>query len=189
MKEKNKNKGLKNLGLALIESNHQRGLYNTDVVIFNLNWKGSRGKIIFVAERGAAICAKFVFLSNENPPEKRPLAIVRQKGQAQAVQWEKYISPQRLRNSDAQNKRERQRVTARMRKNLDGLKSLITHSCAREGEYCFLVSLYPVAWFHLALNKRYREQKHKLNDREMGEIIPGVDPREKMAADYWTKEG
>lgn len=21
----------------------------------------------------------------------------------------------------------------------------------------------------------------------MGEIIPGVDPREKMAADYWTK--
>lgn len=25
------------------------------------------------------------------------------------------------------------------------------------------------------------------NDREMGEIIPGVDPREKMATDYWTK--
>lgn len=69
-----------------------------------------------------------------------------------------------------------------------GLKSLITHSWDREGEFCFPVSSDPVAWFHLAQNKRYREQNTSLipgtpNDREMGEIILWVDPREKMASD------
>lgn len=69
------------------------------------------------------------------------------------------------------------------------LKSLITHSWACEGEYCFPVSPYPVAWFHLAQNKRCTEQNASLipgppNDGEMGEIIPVVDPREKMTSDY-----
>lgn len=39
----------------------------------------------------------------------------------------------------------------------------------------------------LSTKQKVQGTKHTLNDREMGEIIPGVDPREKMAADYWTK--
>lgn len=44
----------------------------------------------------------------------------------------------------------------------------------------------------LSTKQKVPRTKHKLipgtpNDREMGEIILWVDPREKMASDYWTK--
>lgn len=44
----------------------------------------------------------------------------------------------------------------------------------------------------LSTKQKVQGTKHKpntrpANDSEMGEIIPGVDPREKMAGDYWTK--